>query len=401
VPSITLSLPSVSEAEAEAEAEATEARSTVHEQDLAVGLLVIARFKGQHLAWCPGKVGAFDTANGTYRIDYDDGDVEEGVARIRIKTPGQAEKGLIEANTRCEACVPGSKPQAPTVPGVVTSANGDGTYSVRFDDGAVAMDIERKKIYVLSVTPPPRKTSIMPQQSKPDLAVGDAVAARFGGGPDFYFGEITAVLDDGTYNISYADGDHEEGVKRLRIKGKEDQMPTVLVEGMRCEARHGGSMRAFDGVISKVNSDGTYDVGYDDGDKETGVARELIYVQAVAEPSWSAESDGSFSPEATEAIHRIFATFNASASSEGKWGMAEFNAFQEALAEDPMQTEEEFSGVCGSLEVKQDASGRVGAEALVALYAQTDGLREDLRVLGLLGPDGRLAPARKAEGAGV
>ena len=43
----------------------------------------------------------------------------------------------------------------------------------------------------------------------------------------------------------------------------------------------------------------------------------------------------------------------------------------------------------------------MGAEALVALYAQTDGLREDLRVLGLLGPDGRLAPARKAEGAGV
>ena len=196
----------------------------------------------------------------------------------------------------------------------------------------------------------------MPQQSKPDLAVGDAVAARFGGGPDFYFGEITAVLDDGTYNISYADGDHEEGVKRLRIKGKEDQMPTVLVEGMRCEARHGGSMRAFDGVISKVNSDGTYDVGYDDGDKETGVARELIYVQAVAEPSWSAKSDGSFSPEATEAIHRIFATFNASASSEGKWGMAEFNAFQEALAEDPMQTEEEFSGVCGSLEVSWGAA---------------------------------------------
>ena len=37
--------------------------------------------------------------------------------------------------------------------------------------------------------------------------------------------------------------------------------------------------------------------------------------------------------------------------SKGKWGMIEFNAFQEKLAEDPMQSEREFSEVCESLEV--------------------------------------------------
>ena len=140
-------------------------RGPIHEHDLAVGTQVAARFKGMEFAWSPGTVGAWDMANGTYRIDYDDGDVEEGVARIRIKTPGQAEKGLIEDGTRCEACKPGTKPQAPTAPGVVTAANGDGTYSVKFDDGAVALDVERKKIYVQSVTVSSGQPQHTPSQS--------------------------------------------------------------------------------------------------------------------------------------------------------------------------------------------------------------------------------------------
>ena len=40
-------------------------------------------------------------------------------------------------------------------------------------------------------------------------------------------------------------------------------------------------MQCFDGVVAKVNSDGTYDIDYDDGDKEQGVRADLIYVTNV------------------------------------------------------------------------------------------------------------------------
>ena len=42
------------------------------------------------------------------------------------------------------------------------------------------------------------------------------------------------------------------------------------------EARHGGGRKWFPGKISAVNEDGTFDVAYDDGDKESGIEAKLI-----------------------------------------------------------------------------------------------------------------------------
>ena len=47
-------------------------------------------------------------------------------------------------------------------------------------------------------------------------------------------------------------------------------------EGDKVEARYRGKARAYPGRIARVNRDGTYDVDYNDGDKERGVAADLI-----------------------------------------------------------------------------------------------------------------------------
>merc|ERR1711998_295731 len=47
-------------------------------------------------------------------------------------------------------------------------------------------------------------------------------------------------------------------------------------EGDKIEARFGGRSRWFKGKIDKKNRDGTYDIRYEDGDKERRVKKDLI-----------------------------------------------------------------------------------------------------------------------------
>src|SRR3546814_62688 len=52
----------------------------------------------------------------------------------------------------------------------------------------------------------------------------------------------------------------------------------LLREGTKVEARYRGRGRYYPGVIARTRADGTYDIDYDDGEKETGVRGELVRV---------------------------------------------------------------------------------------------------------------------------
>ena len=58
----------------------------------------------------------------------------------------------------------------------------------------------------------------------------------------------------------------------------------VIEEGMRCKAQFRGKGKFYPGRIRAVNRDGTYDVDFDDGDKDTGLREEHI---ESAQPSTS------------------------------------------------------------------------------------------------------------------
>ena len=45
------------------------------------------------------------------------------------------------------------------------------------------------------------------------LSVGAAIEARHGGGRKWFPGKISAASDDGTFDIDYADGDKETAVR--------------------------------------------------------------------------------------------------------------------------------------------------------------------------------------------
>ena len=49
-----------------------------------------------------------------------------------------------------------------------------------------------------------------------------------------------------------------------------------LEVGARIEAKYKGKRKYYAGKVAARGDDGTYDIAYDDGEKESGVARELI-----------------------------------------------------------------------------------------------------------------------------
>merc|ERR1719498_898404 len=105
------------------------------------------------------------------------------------------------------------------------------------------------------------------------------VKANYKGKGKFFPGKIKRDNRDGTYDIAYDDGDREMGVREEDIKAEEGDddrdrgrsRTPRLEEGMKVKANYKGKGKYFGGKIKRDNRDGTYDIAYDDGDREMGV----------------------------------------------------------------------------------------------------------------------------------
>ena len=61
-----------------------------------------------------------------------------------------------------------------------------------------------------------------------------------------------------------------------RFGAESDGGGAELREGDRVEGRFGGKGKWYPGKIDRVNLDGTFNISYDDGDRERGVKREFV-----------------------------------------------------------------------------------------------------------------------------
>ena len=113
------------------------------------------------------------------------------------------------------------------------------------------------------------------------------VEARYRGKERYYPGRIKRDNRDGTYDIDYDDGEKEYKVKEELIRsleatgggrggGSGGGGSGRLEEGAKVEARYRGGSRYFPGKIRRENRDGTFDIDYDDGEKEMGVPEEFV-----------------------------------------------------------------------------------------------------------------------------
>merc|ERR1712046_282156 len=109
---------------------------------------------------------------------------------------------------------------------------------------------------------------------------GDKIEARYRGKTRYYPGKISRDHGNGTYDIDYDDGERETRVSEELIRAFESggraSSPSRgggsrLAEGMKVKANYRGKGKFFGGKIKRDNRDGTYDIDYDDGDREMGV----------------------------------------------------------------------------------------------------------------------------------
>ncbi len=280
---------------------------------LKVGDAVEARYRGKSKLY-PGKITRcrFD---GSYDILYDDGERELGVSRDLIKLKKKDDKVLVDEEAQKpkeedpetnqnrlkvgDAVEARYRGKSKLYPGKITRCRFDGSYDILYDDGerelGVALDLIKTKQAPTNAEKNSRDINKSPDDDINSLKIGDPVQAHYQGKSKLYPGKITRCRSDGSFDILYDDGERELGVVKHLIKPKKESITrqntsdenentdnkspsegTSLKVGDVVEARYRGKSKLYPGKIIRCRFDGSYDILYDDGERELGVAKELI-----------------------------------------------------------------------------------------------------------------------------
>eukprot|EP00903_Cladosiphon_okamuranus_P006300 g6178.t1 len=253
--------------------------STARRGKMVKGDRVEARYRGKGTRFYKGRISRVNSDD-TFDIAYDDGEKEIGIAVEHVRSlesqssaradgDRQGPETLLEGE-RVEARYKG---RSRYYPGRITRVHRDGTCDIDYDDG------ERERMVDPSLIKP-----LETRNTQSRLEEGMKVEARYKGRSRYYPGRITRVHRDGTCDIDYDDGERERMVDASLVKSLEREKRIGRIEeGMKVEARYKGRSRYYPGRIARVHRDGTCDIDYDDGEKERGVATDLIRAQEPGE----------------------------------------------------------------------------------------------------------------------
>jgi hypothetical protein len=147
-------------------------------------------------------------------------------------------------------------------PGKVVALQGNGTFTVKFDDGDLDESVKAEDMQPLVV---------------PEWKAGDRVVAKFKGGKA-YPGKVTAARGPGVWAVTFDDGDVDEFVKAANIQAL--ALPEYSLNE-RVAARFKGG-KAYPGVIAQVHGGGMYGVLFDDGDCDDSV--KVLDIQKCSVP---------------------------------------------------------------------------------------------------------------------
>ena len=120
------------------------------------------------------------------------------------------------------------------------------------------------------------------------MKVGDKVEANWKVHGAWYRGTIAQTRLDGSYDINYDDGRIEPAVRAEQVRALGAAKTAVsadqtarIEEGTTVEANYRGGGSFSPGRVKKDNRDGTYDIDYNDGDKEVRVPTAMIRLVAA------------------------------------------------------------------------------------------------------------------------
>ena len=193
--------------------------------------------------WYPGRVMNVNAKSGAVDVRYDDGKEESGLSdrMVRKRQPSEISAPEFGGGS-------GSKVmRSPRNGGADASRANQLT---KFDD-----DINSGNSY----------------------RVSDSVEGNYGGYGKWYPGKIARHRSDGTYDISYDNGKTETRIEARLLRRKDEEKPQLnLDEGSKVEGNYRGKGKYYPGKITRVRLNGTFDISYDDGEKEIGVTRDNV-----------------------------------------------------------------------------------------------------------------------------
>ena len=189
------------------------------------------RYRGKS-KYYPGKI-ARDNRDDTYDVNYDDGEKERGVKANLIKKigGGGTSDSEAEANfSRGDKVEARYKGKSKYYKGEIGRDNRDGTYNVNYDDGEKERGVKANLIKSLEKSKSPKKKSRNDYDSEEeggsDIQEGDKIEALYKGkGTKWYKGKVTSAKRDGSFDVEYEDGDRESGVLAKNIKSLEKKSP--------------------------------------------------------------------------------------------------------------------------------------------------------------------------------
>ena len=214
-------------------AAANEENNNVTSSSFQVGQRVRARFAGKGHFY-NGKITS-DNGDGTYGIEYDDGDWEDElngefiqtIEKIKIKKPASSSTVVEEEQFVVNTVDPKE----------ISNENNINIVNTSSDKQKV---VEEAQKLGYGLTTNNKKSAAANEENNnvtsSSFQVGQRVRARFAGKGHFYNGKITSDNGDGTYGIEYDDGDWEdelngEFIQAINIAaGKNDKKIHVKAE---------------------------------------------------------------------------------------------------------------------------------------------------------------------------
>jgi hypothetical protein len=248
-----------------------QSRSPVRKPRLEEGSKVEANYRGRG-RFFPGKIRR-DRGDGTFDIDFDDGESELRVkeADIRLLENHSRSSPIRRSQTRLEEGMKvegNNRGRGRFFPGRIKRDRGDGTYDIDYNDGEQESRVKEEDIRALG------GGSTNTNGASGKFNEGAKVEGNYRGKGKWCDARIKRVVSDKTYDLDYDDGETEKNVleENIRMKGGTGSNGgATFTEKMRVEANYRQKGRFYPGHIEKVNLDGTYYVLYEDGEKETRV----------------------------------------------------------------------------------------------------------------------------------
>lgn len=204
-----------------------------------------------------------------YGVRYNDGDTERCADPANMR---RVPRGTCTDSQR-RRCITGYRAQANWngygryYTAVVTACVG-GSFSLRYQDGDTESMVPSSRLRGCGPAPACNTRTLTFQR-------GQNVYANYQNRGTWYPGRIRLIDPRRcAYTVYYADGDREVGVSQARLCRRPWQYPV----GQRVQANWQNHGRHYPGRITARNADGTYAVTYADGDRETKVPCGLIRV---------------------------------------------------------------------------------------------------------------------------